>query len=115
MLRRFWTKQLQLRRREAKYYRLLRIAPHPVYTEARLQVISKRHVEGNVSWLFRWIYTFTDGEGKIQRKPRWTLKTLNGKLKKGKIKVNKIFKRASYTDEVSIETPKKWVEEWVDP
>lgn len=67
--------------REVEYCRLLRIAPHPVYTQARPQVISKRIVEGDVSWLFRWIYTFTDREGKIQRKPGWTLGYLRARYK----------------------------------
>ena len=100
--------------REVEYCRLLRIAPHPVYTQARPQVISKRYIEGG-GWLFRWIYTFTDREGKIQRKPGWTLGYLKSQLRKGEIKVNKIRKRACYVGMKHIKegTPDECADDWI--
>jgi len=96
--------------REVEYCRLLRIAPHPVYTQARPQVISKRYVEGDVSWLSRWIYIDTESLRLKAHLPGLKLKTIEQYVKRGKIKKvnNKLFKRAAFTHSTKEGTIEKY-------
>jgi hypothetical protein len=101
--------------REVEYCKLLGIDPHPVYTHASPQAITKRHLEGDVAWEFRWRYAFVDDKGDIQKKDQGlTWKTLNDYMNQGKIKAKNVLKCASFTRKVKEGTPDELAnDDWI--
>jgi len=62
------------------------------------------------AWGIRWIYTYPERGLETGIK----LMTLKNRIKKGEIKVNKIFKRASFRTSVKNGTPDKCSEELIE-
>lgn len=106
--------------KERKYCELLKIEKPPSYhsydslLRDQINSIFKIKIPEKplrMPWIFRWIYTWTDENNKIQKYPGLKLKTIIRDSKKGKIKINKLFRRASFTTKVKDGTPEKWAQD----